>query len=82
MLTINSPTPTFNDPVKAMLPETLNDPVISVFETIDTVVPLSYIFESCKWSSPCATGTLYWVNPNSCPIEPVFLGPFINIAEL
>ena len=41
MNSLDPPTPTVNEPVKLRLPVTFNEPVISVFETIDTVVPLS-----------------------------------------
>ena len=39
------------------------------------------MIESIIWSSPCDTGTYPAVNPCSSPKLPLFLGPFINIAE-
>ena len=61
---------------------TFNEPVISVFEFTETVVPLSLIFESPIWSEPTAFGILFVVIPISLPNEPVFCGPEIKRAEL
>jgi len=52
--------------------------VISVFEFIDTFVPVSVIFESFKWSPPADFATLPLVNVNSLPKEPELLGPDNN----
>ena len=60
-------------------PVTINEPVISVFEFIETFVPVSVIFESFKWSPPADFATLPLVKDNSEPNDPELLGPDNNI---
>lgn len=58
---------------------TFKVPVISVFEFIDTKVPVSVIFESFRWSPPADFATRLDVKVSSLPNDPELLGPDKNI---